>query len=173
MEKMNELILVGKTSESNKYLVFELGKEEYGLRILAVQEIIGLISIKHVPKMPDYIRGVINLRGKITPVIDLRGCLGMDLQDYTERTCIIVVKILSGDHEVVMGIIVDKVLEVLDIPVSQIEPTPEFGIGLDTRFILGMGKVSDRVVMLLDIDKVLTREDIAMMRGNHELFDHK
>lgn len=140
----------------NKYLTFALGEEEYGLEILKVREIIGLMDITRVPRMPDFIRGVINLRGKIIPVVDLRLKFGMDEQEDTKETCIIVVDL----EKLLIGVVVDKVSEVLDILEDRIEETPDFGISVDTEFILGVGKCDDDVVMILDIAKVLTTDDI-------------
>ena len=140
----------------DKYLTFTLGEEEYGLEILKVREIIGLMEITRVPRMPDFVRGVINLRGKIIPVIDLRRKFGMQTTGDTRETCIIVVD-LEGTN---MGVVVDRVSEVLDISPAEVEETPEFGTAVDTAFIMGMGKAGDRVVMLLDIGKVLTGEEM-------------
>jgi purine-binding chemotaxis protein CheW len=144
-------------------LTFKLRKEEYGLEILKVQEIIGMMNVTRVPKMPGYVRGVINLRGKVIPVVDLRLKFGLDHQDDTERTCIIVVQIDGGEHEVTIGIIVDEVSEVLDVAEDQIEDPPSFGGAVDTAFILAMGKIGDKVIMFLDIDKVLTAGEVALM----------
>jgi purine-binding chemotaxis protein CheW len=141
---------------AGKYLTFDLCGEEYGLEILKVQEIIGMMSVTHVPKAPQFIRGVINLRGKVIPVVDLRVKFGMAATEDTEKTCVIVVQVSQGDRQVTMGTIVDEVREVLDVKGEQIEPSPEFGEGTNTDFILGMGKVADKVIMLLDVDKVLS-----------------
>lgn len=138
-----------------KYLTFALGDEEYGLEILKVREIIGLMEITRVPRMPSYIRGVINLRGKVIPVIDLRRKFSMEEAEDTLETCVIVV--FLGD--MLMGVIVDRVSEVLDLPGEDIEETPDFGISIDTQFILGVGKSGETVIMLLDIDKVLTEKE--------------
>lgn len=157
---MAEQAQVSMAAKAGKYLTFQLLEEEYGLEILKVQEIIGIMSVTRVPKMPEYVRGVINLRGKIIPVVDLRLKFGLDTQEDTERTCIIVVQIDSGEHEVTMGIIVDEVSEVLDVGEDQIEESPSFGASVDTEFILAMGKVGEKVVMFLDIDKVLSADEM-------------
>ncbi len=138
-----------------KYLTFMLRKEVYGIRIFKVKEIIGLLPITSLPQMPGYIRGVINLRGKVIPVMDLRSRFGMPEADYSERTCIIVVEVSREDSAALMGIVVDEVSEVLTINGSDFEDTPSFGVRLDTRFILGMAKSEDGVKILLDIDRVL------------------
>lgn len=148
------------TSKINKYLTFKLDKEEYGLEILKVREIIGLIDITRVPKMPNFIKGVINLRGRVLPVIDLRLKFKFESVQNTEETCIIIV----DTGEILTGIIVDKVQEVLDISEENIENAPEFGINLNTDFILGIGKVKSRIIIILDIIKVLTFEEIGMLK---------
>ncbi|MBI4719461.1 MAG: purine-binding chemotaxis protein CheW [Planctomycetes bacterium] len=143
-----------------KYLTFLLDDEEHGLEILKVREIIGIMDITRVPQTPDFVRGVINLRGKVIPVIDLRLKFGLQPAEYNDQTCIIVV-----DVGLLMGIIVDTVQEVHDIPASNIEPPPQLGAHVDTSFILGMGKVKDDVKILLDIDKVLTGEELVQVQA--------
>lgn len=156
--------LKNMASLAGKYLTFRLAEEEYGLEILKVQEIIGLMNVTRVPKTPSFIRGVINLRGKVIPVIDLRVKFEFDIKEDTDKTCIIVVQVNNdNNHSVVMGIIVDEVSEVLDIKGNQIEPLPSFGASVDTEFILGMGKTAQKVVMLLDIDRVLSGDEINMV----------
>ncbi len=150
-------------AKAGKYLTFKLGAEEYGLEILKVQEIIKMMEITKVPRTPDYVRGVINLRGKVIPVVDLRLKFGMDAKETTDKTCVIVVQVRRNDATVTMGIIVDEVSEVLDITGEQIEPPPEFGTTVDTAFILGMGKVAKKVIMLLDADKVLSSGELAAL----------
>ena len=153
----------GTAAMAGKYLTFELGGEVYGLEILKVQEIIGMMTVTRVPKTPGFVRGVINLRGKVIPVVDLRLKFGLDAKEDTERTCIIVVQVQGEDIQVTMGIIVDEVSEVMDVDGEQIEPPPEFGASVDTEFIMGMGKVDQRVVMLLDVDKVLSVGEMSMI----------
>jgi purine-binding chemotaxis protein CheW len=148
---------------AGKYLTFHLAEEVYGLVILKVQEIIGVMSVTKVPRMPEFIRGVINLRGKIIPVIDLRLQFGLQGQQDTAKTCIIVVQIARGDHKITMGIIVDEVAEVINLKGEQIEPPPSFGTAVSTDFILGMGKVSQKVIMLLDIDRILATEQLSLV----------
>ncbi|MCX5846827.1 MAG: chemotaxis protein CheW [Deltaproteobacteria bacterium] len=149
-------------NREGKYLTFGLGSEEYGLEILKVKEIIGIMNITSVPQTPKYVKGVINLRGKVIPVIDLRLKFGMDVIDYDDRTCIIVVDIAgSTGKKIVMGIVVDSVSEVLNIKGEEIADTPTFGVRLDTDYILGMAKVKGGVKILLDINKVLTT-DVAI-----------
>jgi len=147
--------------QEGKYLTFSLAGEEYGIGILKVKEIIGMMPITMVPQTPHYVKGVINLRGKVIPVVDLRLKFGLPPMEYTERTCIIVVEITGTTQKVLMGIVVDTVSEVLNIKAQEIEETPNFGGDLQTEYILGMAKVEGGVKILLDIDKVLAREEIA------------
>jgi purine-binding chemotaxis protein CheW len=149
----------GQSVKLNKYLTFTLGNEEYGLEILRVREIIGLMEITRVPRMPDFVRGVINLRGKVIPVVDLRLKFGMEGIEDTKETCIIVVDL----NDFLMGIVVDMVSEVLNISEQEIEDTPAFGVSIDTEFIMGMGKAKGKVIILLDIQKVLTSSEIKAL----------
>lgn len=144
---------------SEKYLTFLLNDEEYGVEILKVREIIGIMDITRVPQTSEFVQGVINLRGKVIPVVDLRTKFRLPRAEYGEQTCIIVV-----DVGMLVGIIVDTVQEVHDIASAQIEPPPSLGGTVDTSFILGMGKVQDDVKILLDIDKVLTSEELVEVR---------
>ena len=146
--------------KTGKYLTFILEKEEYGIGILKVKEIIGMMLITSVPRTPPFVKGVINLRGKVIPVIDLRSKFEMATIPYTERTCIIVVEIDSQRDMVLIGIVVDAVSEVLNIQEEQIESTPAFGAKLNTDYILGMAKVDGRVKILLNIDKVLSTDEM-------------
>ena len=148
-----------------KYLTFSLAGEEYGIGILKIREIIGMMPITSVPETPHYVKGVINLRGKVIPVIDLRLRFGMGESDYTERTCIIVVEIRGAAGLLQMGIVVDAVSEVLNIKGEDIEDTPAFGVRLNTDYILGMAKIGKGVKLLLDIDRVLGADDLVAMRA--------
>jgi len=145
------------TQRAGKYLTFVLADEVYGLEILKVREIIGMMDITAVPRTPDFVKGVINLRGKVIPVVDLRLKFGMPPAETTEQTCIIVVNV--GNVE--MGIVVDMVSEVLDINEDAIDDTPSFGVSVNTDFILGMGKAEDRVSILLDISQVLSVDEMS------------
>lgn len=158
---MEKEIVGSARARAGKYLTFKLGSEEFGLEILKVQEIIQMQSITRVPRTPEFVRGVINLRGKVIPVVDLRLKFGMESTEDTERTCIVVVQIRNATSVVVMGTIIDEVREVLDIPEASIEDTPSFGTSIDTEFILGMGKIGQNVKILLDIDKVLSAQEIS------------
>lgn len=147
--------------KEGKYLTFALANEEYGLEILKVREIIGYMDITAVPQMPPYVRGVINLRGQVIPVVDLRTKFGMQTTDVTDQTCIIVVEITQDGRKFNTGIVVDRVQEVLDIAGNDIEEAPQFGASVCTSFILGMAKVNEAVKILLDIDRVLSKEELA------------
>ena len=151
------------TEREGKYLTFTLAEEEYGIGILKIKEIIGMMPITTVPQTPEFVKGVINLRGKVIPVIDLRLRFGMGEIDYTERTCIIVVEIDGQVGTVLIGIVVDSVSEVLNVKGDDIEDTPTFGTKLDTEYILGMAKMEGGVKILLDIDRVLNTEEVGML----------
>jgi len=158
---MSTETLAATLAKPGKYLSFVLGGEEYGLEILKVQEIIGIMDVTRVPRTPGYVRGVINLRGRVIPVVDLRGKFKMDSIDDTEKTCVIVVQVTRDDQTVTMGVIVDEVSEVLSFTQEQIEPSPSFGGGMDeAEYITGMGKLGKKVVILLDVDKVLRGEEL-------------
>jgi purine-binding chemotaxis protein CheW len=146
-----------------KYLTFTLAEEDYGISILKIKEIIGMMAITSVPQTPGFVKGVINLRGKVIPVVDLRLRFGMDAIDYNERTCIIVVEIGARGTDIVIGIVVDSVSEVLNIKGEDIEDTPTFGTALNTDYILGMAKMEGKVKILLDIDEVLGAEDLEAL----------
>lgn len=134
-----------------KFLTFFLGEEEYAIQILKVQEIIGLMAITPVPKMPDYIRGVLNLRGKIVPVMNLRTRFGLQEIEDTDETCIIVIQ----HKEFLMGLLVDKVSEVVDIMTAEIEDVPSVGGAGQNEYLMGIGKVEDSVKMILEVDQVV------------------
>ena len=152
--------------QGGKYLTFALGKEEYGLAILKVREIIGLLDITAVPQTPPYVKGVINLRGQVIAVIDLRAKFAMAPRERTEETCIIVVESQHEGTKRSTGIIVDRVSEVLNIPADKIEDPPSFGMADDADFILGMGKVGKSVKILLNIDRILSSVDIVPITAN-------
>ncbi|HKJ99125.1 MAG TPA: chemotaxis protein CheW [Desulfotignum sp.] len=153
------------TLKTGKYLTFTLADEEYGIGILKVKEIIGMMPITSVPRTPDFVKGVINLRGKVIPVIDLRLKFGMASIDYTDRTCIIVVEIDADDMTIQIGIVVDAVSEVLNIKEEEIENAPSFGTTLNTDYILGMAKIDKGVKILLDIDRVLSAKEIKALEN--------
>ncbi len=175
-EQLNNAVAVAQTqstqdsstateSREGKYLTFALGAEEYGLEILTVREIIGYMDITAVPQTPGHVKGVINLRGQVIPVIDLRMKFGMDEVEVTEQTCIIVVETELESRTFQTGIVVDHVSEVLDIQADQIEDAPQFDSSVNTNFILGMGKIGESVKILLDIGRVLAGDELAAL-GN-------
>ncbi len=149
--------------KEGKYLTFIIADEEYGIGILKIKEIIGMMPITTVPQTPEFVKGVINLRGKVIPVIDLRLRFGMEAIDYNDRTCIIVVEIEGSTSTIQIGIVVDAVSEVLNVNADDIEDTPAFGTSLDTDYILGMAKMEGGVKILLDIDKVLNTDEVAAL----------
>lgn len=156
---------------AGKYLTFQLGRESYGIGILKVQEIVGAMPVTRVPRMPGFVRGVVNLRGKVIPVFDLRLKFGLEGREDTDRTCIIVVRLRLGPgagDEVTLGTIVDEVSEVVDVRESQIEPAPDFGPSVDTAFLQGVGKVGSKVVMLLDADRILPRGELEAVIAPEE-----
>jgi purine-binding chemotaxis protein CheW len=155
--------LQAMADREGKYLTFTLAGEEYGIGILKIREIIGMMPITTVPQAPGFVKGVINLRGKVIPVIDLRLRFGMPAMEYSERTCIIVVQIALSDTPLNIGIVVDSVSEVLNITGTNIENTPTFGTQMNTDYILGMAKIEGGVKILLDIDKVLTATEIGLL----------
>ena len=161
-EVMNQAVM-GMRNREGKYLTFTLVGEEYGIGILKVKEIIGMMAVTTIPQAPAYVKGVINLRGKVIPVIDLRLKFNMEETEYTERTCIVVVEIKSGENNIAMGIVVDSVSEVLNIKGGDIEDAPSFGARLNTNFILGMAKSGHGVKILLDIDRVVSSEEIGQI----------
>ena len=149
----------GGAALAGKYLTFRLGSEEFGLQIMKVQEIIGLTPITKLPNLPTYVRGIINLRGRIIPTIELRAKFGLERVADTEKTCIIVVEIMARNGKVSAGIIVDEVAEVLDIEAGEVSGAPEFGASMDAGAILGVGIVKGAVKILLDVEKALTSWD--------------
>lgn len=145
------------------YLTLRLGKETYGIPVLKVQEIIGRTEITEIPRMPQYIKGVINLRGKIIPLMDLRLKFNLEEKAYTDRTVFVVLEVHLADKKRQMGIVVDSVSEVVKLEDTMIEPPPSYGFDVDSEFIVGMGKQNEKVIMLLDIEKVLTEKEMAFI----------
>lgn len=149
--------------QDNKFLTFALGDESYGIPILKVKEIIGMMAITHVPKLQNFMKGVINLRGKIIPVIDLRLKFGLPDRPYDNRTCIIVVELETGSGLRTSGIIVDTVQEVIEIDPMSIEPPPQYDIEIEQSFLSGMGKLKDRVVMIMQTEMILTPKELTQL----------
>jgi len=156
----SEPVSTSTDARSGKYLTFQLGNEEFGIRVLKVREIMGIQEITAVPQTPGHVKGVINLRGKVVPVIDLRLKFGLPQAEYTQRTCIIVTQVQGEAGLILIGVIVDGVSEVLNLASSDVEDTPDFGEDLAAEYLLGMAKVKGKVKILLDIDKVLSAQDL-------------
>ncbi len=159
---------VDEAAVTTQYLTFTLGEEEFALDISKVREVLDYTTITRVPRMPEFLRGVINLRGNVVPVVDLRMKLGMPATRRTVSTCIVITEIDMDGEVVHMGALTDSVQEVLDLEPGQIQPPPTFGTRLNTEFIRGMGKRDDRFLIILDIDKVLSGEEIARIHEAEE-----
>lgn len=150
--------------QGDKFLTFQLGQEVYGIPIKKAEEIIGMMEITHIPKTQGYFKGVINLRGKIIPVIDLRLRFGMEEKTYNDRTCIIVIEVNATETMRLVGMAVDNVSEVVDIQHNDIEPPPEYDAKIEGDFLTGIGKLNDKVMMILDIEKILNREELSQLK---------
>ncbi len=159
---------VAGITETTQYLTFELDKETFALDVAKVREILDSPNITKVPQTPEYMRGVINLRGSVVPVIDLRLKFGMAETGQTVNTCIIVVEIVLEGEVVILGALADSVQEVIDLEPDQIEPAPRIGTKLNTEFIKGMGKHNERFIMILEIDKVFSLEELSAVAGEDE-----
>ena len=156
-----------KRAQAGKYLTFKLAAEEYGLEILKVQEIIKMMEITKVPRTPDFVRGVINLRGKVIPVVDLRLKFGMTRTENSVNTCIIITEVTVDGDTTILGALADSVQEVLDLDAEHIAPAPKIGTKLRTEFIKGMGKREDRFIIILDIDKVFSADELSLVQGGN------
>ncbi|MCC7081046.1 MAG: chemotaxis protein CheW [Burkholderiales bacterium] len=150
-------------SDQRQYLTFLLGGEAYAIAILRIKEIIEYGQLTSVPMMPAFVRGVINLRGAVVPVVDLQARFGRSSAQVSKRTCIVIVEIAAQEEVQVIGLMVDQVNEVVEIPASDVEPAPSFGGGLRTEFIAGMGKLGGKFVVLLDLDAVLSVDELASL----------
>ena len=156
-------------SIAGKYLTFRLAGEIYGLPILKVQEIIRMMKITRVPKAPNFVLGVVNLRGKVIPIINMRLKFGLETVEDTERTCIIVIQVCHRGQTITLGVVVDEVSEVLDLNAEQISKTPPMGSSVDTEFIMGMGRLESNVIMLLDLDKAFSSQELSEMGAGAQL----
>jgi purine-binding chemotaxis protein CheW len=150
---------------TEKYLTFHVGPEEFAIGVLNVREIMGMQDITAVPHTPPHVKGIINLRGKVVPVVDLRLKFGMPSAEYTQRTCIVVVEVAGETSRMLMGAVVDSVSEVLNVAAAEIEATPDFGEGVTIPYLLGIAKSKGNVTILLDIEKVLTTGELTNL-GN-------
>lgn len=159
-------LAAAKHEQAQQYLTFTLGTEVFAIGILAIKEIIEYSSLTSVPMMPPYVRGVINLRGAVVPVLDLSVRFGKQASPTTKRTCIVIIEISTAGERQDVGVVVDAVDSVLDIPPDQIEPPPAFGARVSTDFIQGMGKVNGKFVILLDVNSVLAPEEAQLISQN-------
>jgi purine-binding chemotaxis protein CheW len=153
------------TAETNQYLTFTLADEDFALDIGKVREVLDYTTITKVPRMPAFLRGVINLRGNVVPVVDLRYKLGMGTIEQSVDTCIVIVEIMIDNELTPMGALADSVKEVIDLNPEQISPPPKLGIRINNEFLRGMGSRDDRFLMILDIDKVLTADELDVVQG--------
>jgi purine-binding chemotaxis protein CheW len=159
---------VAAITETVQYLTFKLAEEIFAFDVAKVREILELTTITKVPQTPEFMRGVINLRGSVVPVIDLKLNFSMQRTEQTINTCIIVVEVNLHDEAIVLGVLADSVQEVVEMEPSSIEPAPKLGTKLNTEFIKGMGKVGENFVMILDIDKVFSAEELTEIQGGVE-----
>ena len=151
-------------TETTQYLTFKLDKEVFALDISKVREVLDFTTVTKVPRTPDFMRGVINLRGNVVPVVDMRLKFGMSVTEKTVNTCIIITEIEMDGDTTVLGALADSVQEVIDLEPEQIEPAPRIGTRLNTDFIRGMGKRDDHFIMILDIDKVFSADDLSLVQ---------
>ncbi len=151
--------------EAGQYLTFRLGQEIFAIEVAKVREVLDLAPITAIPRTPEFMSGVINLRGSVVPVVDLRLCFEMAKTENTRNTCIVVVEVLLDNDSIVIGALADSVEEVIDLEPEQIQPPPRIGTRIRTDFIRGMGKRETQFIMILDIDRVFSAEDLAMARG--------
>jgi purine-binding chemotaxis protein CheW len=157
---VSESVAAQGDTRAGKYLTFQLATEEFGIRVLKVREIMGIQDITAVPQTPAHVKGVINLRGKVIPVVDLRLKFGLPAAEYNQRTCVIVTQVAGESAQILVGIVVDGVSEVLNLAAADIEDTPDFGEEVAAQYLLGMAKVKGKVKILLDIDRVLSSQDL-------------
>ena len=157
---------VSTITQTTQYLTFKLAEEVFALDVAKVREILDFTTVTKVPQTPDFMRGVINLRGSVVPVMDLRLKFGMSATEKTVNTCVVVVEMVVDGEPMVLGVLSDSVQEVIDLEPEQIEPAPRIGTKLNTEFILGMGKHNDQFMMILDIDKVFSEGEMAAILGS-------
>jgi purine-binding chemotaxis protein CheW len=165
MAKGNEKMSATEITETRQYLTFKLGEEVFATDVAKVREVLDFTSITKIPRTPDFMSGVINLRGNVVPVVDLRLCFEMSKTEKTVNTCVVVVEMLLDGEATVIGALADSVEEVIDLEPDQIEPAPKIGTQIRTDFIKGMGKRDSQFIMILDIDRIFSAEDLAAVRG--------
>ena len=159
---------IASITDTRQYLTFQLGEEIFAFAVSHVKEILEFTTVTKVPRTPDYMRGVINLRGSVVPVLDMRLKFGLTRTEKTVDTCIIVVEVFFEDESTIIGALVDSVQEVLELEPDQIEPAPRIGTQLKTEFIKGMGKRDDRFIILLDVDRIFSSEELTMAQEVEE-----
>ena len=154
--------------QASQYLTFRLGEEVFALDIAQVREVLDYTAITRVPRMPEFMRGVINLRGSVVPVVDLRLKFGMTMTERTVNTCIIIAEVAIGGERTLLGALADSVQEVIDLEAGQIEPPPRLGTSIHVEFIRGMGKRDEHFVIILDVDKVFSSDELSLVQGAGE-----
>jgi purine-binding chemotaxis protein CheW len=152
-------------TETRQYLTFKLGKEIFATDVAKVREVLDFTTITEIPRTPDFMSGVINLRGSVVPVVDMRLCLEMSKTERTTNTCIVVLEVLLDNESIVIGALADSVEEVIDLEPDQIRPAPRIGTQIRTDFLKGMGKRDDQFIMILDIDRVFSADEIGTVRN--------
>ena len=157
------------TASSQQYVTFSLGDELFGVEVTRAREILSVTPVTKVPQTPEYLLGVINLRGQVVPVVDMRLKLGLPVSEETEETCIIVVEVQVDGESIIVGALADAVREVLEIRTDQIEPAPRLGTRLKTEFITGMGKIGEQFLILLNIDRIFSSDELAVVQDAGEL----
>ena len=160
----DEIMEDAKSVTSQQYVTFSLGDELFGVEVIRAREILSVTPVTKVPQTPDYLLGVINLRGQVVPVVDMRLKLGLPVSEETEDTCVIVVEVLVDSEPIIVGALADAVREVLEIRTDQIEPAPRLGTRLKTEFISGMGKIGEQFLILLNIDRVFSSDELAIVQ---------
>jgi purine-binding chemotaxis protein CheW len=160
---------VSEITETRQYLTFKLGNEIFATDVAKVREVLDLTTITQIPRTPDFMAGVINLRGSVVPVVDLRLCFEMSKTESTRNTCIVVVEVLLDNESTVIGALTDSVEEVIDLEPDQIQPAPRIGTQIRTDFIKGMGKRDTQFIMILDIDRVFSAEELSVARGQESV----
>ncbi|NOQ15666.1 MAG: chemotaxis protein CheW [Methyloprofundus sp.] len=167
----SEMIAVSD-DQLQQYLTFQVDQENFAIGILDVKEIIEISNVTRVPMTPDFIRGVINLRGNVVPVIDLSARLGRQVSELTKRSCIVLVEVEANDEAQIIGMLVDQVNEILEIPAANIQPAPDFGADIRTEFIQAMGRVGDDFIILLAINRVLSVEELSQLKNAYQATDN-
>src|SRR5579862_6419557 len=160
------IMAVSEITETRQYLTFKLGNEVFGIDVAKVREVLDFTTITEIPRTPEFMSGVINLRGSVVPVVDLRLCFQMSKTERTRNTCIVVVEVLLDGEPTVIGALADSVEEVIDLEPDQIQPAPRIGTQIRTDFIKGMGKRDNNFIMILEIDRVFSAEELSAVQAS-------